>query len=380
MTHPALADRGILFINNFPGPGMGGGEVQVLSIMRGCVEAGMRVHLACVPGSALGVAAAAAGVTVHDVPMSLAKARAATSALRDIAVSQNLEIVQGSGYFTNILARLTAPGTSARVVNLVQTMPGAAAHDGGSRSALTLRRMADRATRRRADFVVAVSSAVARDLASHGYDDGVVRVIPNGIDIDAVVSAADHPPPPGVPPGGPLVVCVARLEPVKGVEDFVRAAALLSHERPDVRFALAGAGSLEGHLRTVAVAQRLTDALTFLGHVSAPPLLRVATLVVLPSRSEGLPIAPMEAMALGRPVVATAVGGTPEVVENGVTGILVPPGDVTALAGAMLALVGDPDRARVLGEAGERRVRERFSGTIMVEAWLTFYDEVLRTA
>ena len=123
-----------------------------------------------------------------------------------------------------------------------------------------------------------------------------------------------------------VVGALARLEKVKGVEFFIRAAASLTDES-SVAFAVAGTGSEESYLRELVVAQGLTDKLTFLGRVdNSAAFLAACDIVVMPSLSEGMPLVPMEAMALGKPVVATSVGGTPEVVLDGETGLLVPAG------------------------------------------------------
>jgi glycosyltransferase involved in cell wall biosynthesis len=103
-------------------------------------------------------------------------------------------------------------------------------------------------------------------------------------------------------------------------------------------------------------------------------LIREARVVALPSRTEGLPIVLLEAMAQARPVVATPVGGTPELVVDGETGVLVPPGDVHALAQALREVLDDDERARRLGESGRRRVEEHFSAERMADAVLKLYE------
>ena len=113
-----------------------------------------------------------------------------------------------------------------------------------------------------------------------------------------------------------------------------------------------------------------------LAHLKAvPALLAGCDVFCLPSFAEGLPLVVLEAMAQERPVVATAVGGTPEAVVNGETGLLVPPGDVGALAAALAALLCDPERARRLGEAGGARVRAVFSADEASRAILGLYDQ-----
>ncbi len=124
----------------------------------------------------------------------------------------------------------------------------------------------------------------------------------------------------------------------------------------------------------------MRDRVLFAGardHV--PSLLAGCDVLALPSYAEGMPLVVLEAMAQSRPVVASAVGGSPEVVVDGVTGLLVPPGDVHALAAALRGLLADPERARRLGEAGRARVEADFSADVMCRRVLRVYDEVTRT-
>jgi glycosyltransferase involved in cell wall biosynthesis len=259
------------------------------------------------------------------------------------------------------------------VINFVGVMPGASIADGGSRLGLTVRRLADRLTASRVDAYVAVASTVAQALIADGAPATRMHTIPNSIDIDALLGLATGPTPP-LPPGRPLVVCAARLEVVKGVEYLVRAAA----DVPQAAFAITGTGPLDEQLRELSVTLGVDERVAFLGRVpEVAPVLAAADIVVLPSLSEGLPTVAVEAMALGKPVVATRVGGTPEAVEDGVTGLLVEPRDPAALAAAIMRLADDPVLARTLGEAGAARARERFSAAAMVDSYAALIAELV---
>jgi glycosyltransferase involved in cell wall biosynthesis len=136
---------------------------------------------------------------------------------------------------------------------------------------------------------------------------------------------------------------------------------------PDVACVLIGEGPLRGALEARARALGVLERCRFTGARSdVADLVAALELVALPSRSEGLPFALLEAMALGRPVVATAVGGCPEVVEEGRTGLLVPAGDPAALAGAISRLLERPEEARAMGARGADRVRAEFTLARMV--------------
>jgi glycosyltransferase involved in cell wall biosynthesis len=224
---------------------------------------------------------------------------------------------------------------------------------------------------RLADRVVAVSRDAAGHLAREGIVDSKLRTIPNGIDLERFSPA-------GPQPGGP-VVTVARLSPEKDVATLVRAAALVREKCPDFRLEIAGEGACLAELRALANHLDLAGQVRFLGRVEdVPALLGRASLFVLPSLTEGISLTLLEAMARGLPVVATQVGGNPEVVAEGETGLLVPPGRPEELASAILHLLASPELSRRMGEAGRRRVRERFDVRGMAAAYDALYREGLR--
>ena len=224
---------------------------------------------------------------------------------------------------------------------------------------------------------VAVSEALAQRLRQvYRLPPGKVRVVHNGLLADRF----DRPPEPGLrswlagQPARPVVLTTARLDEAKGHRFLLEAARLV----PEATFVLAGAGperdALEAQARALGVAERVT----FLGYRSdIPALLASADVFVLPSLAESFGLSVLEAMAANKPVVATSVGGLPEVVEHDVTGLLVPPADPLALAGAIRAVLADPARARRLAAAGHARVRQDFAAHHMVDRITGLYDEVL---
>jgi glycosyltransferase involved in cell wall biosynthesis len=218
---------------------------------------------------------------------------------------------------------------------------------------------------RRMDAVVAVSRA-----ARAGLPAGVsARVLPPSlIDPDRPLpTRAEARRALGLDPACPVVLAVGRLAPVKGLDVLARAAEAL----PEAEVAVIG----EGPERARLAGTRLR----LLGpRADAARLLPAADVVALPSRSEGFPQVPLHAMAAERPVVATRVGGTPEVVEDGGTGLLVPPEDPRALAEALRHLLATPALARRLGAAGrERLLAKGWTATGMVDATRRLYLELL---
>jgi len=210
---------------------------------------------------------------------------------------------------------------------------------------------------------------------------GQIAIIPNGLDVRAFDEAAGrlHAPAP-LGDGGPTtVLTVARMTyPAKGHDDILHAAALV-RRRADVRFVLVGDGPRETALRKLTSELGLEGAVVFLGRRDdVPALLTRAGVVCHPSRMEGLPNAVMEAMAAARPIVATAVGGTPELVQHRRHALLVPPERPEALAAAILELVADPARGARLGAAARARVAESFGVDALVARVDRLYESLLR--
>lgn len=215
-----------------------------------------------------------------------------------------------------------------------------------------------------------------RLVATLGLPGRKLRIVPNGIDPARFTRPADPALRARLDPsqGRPLVFTAARLAPQKGLDLLLEAAALV----PEARFVIAGDGPERGALEARAAALGVAPRLRLLGtRDDVADWLAACDLYVLPSLFEGLPISVLEAMAASKPVVATRIGGTDEAVADGETGILVTPGDASALAGAIRTFISDPERARVAGDAGRRRFEARFTSGAMVAAVTATYQELL---
>jgi glycosyltransferase involved in cell wall biosynthesis len=235
---------------------------------------------------------------------------------------------------------------------------------------------------RRIDAIVAVSPAVARELvATHVASDARVHVIPLGLDLEPFLAGAARPTlrrTLGVPADAPLVGVVGRLVPIKGVDAFIDAAAQIRRSLPAAQFVIVGDGPLRPGLERRAREAGLAGQVHFLGwRRDLEELYPDLDLIMLTSLNEGTPVSIIEAMAAGRAVVATRVGGVVDVVEDGVTGVLVPPRDPGALAVAAVALLSDPERRRRMGEAASRAVFPRYSGGRLVEETDALYRSLL---
>lgn len=211
---------------------------------------------------------------------------------------------------------------------------------------------------RRCRFVVAVSRALADEIARLGVDPARIRVVPNGIDAERfrTTDAATARAGLGLAPAGRLVVCVSRLSPEKGIDLLLDALALV--QSADLRAVVVGDGPERERLLAQRARLGLADRVEFAGrrdHEEIPAWMAAADVVVLSSRTEGYPNVLVEALACGRPVVATRVGGVPDIVTDDTLGIMVDPADPAALArGIERALATRWDAARLAGAAHAR--------------------------
>jgi glycosyltransferase involved in cell wall biosynthesis len=240
----------------------------------------------------------------------------------------------------------------------------------------------DRAMSRLVDRVIAVSDAARTFLVDRkGYAASKVVVVPNGRDLTAFTPGAHREAVRkelGLDAAVPVAGVIGRLEMQKGHRYLLDAwPAVLAH-LPDARLVLAGDGSLRAALLEHARALGIADRVLFLGfRADVPRILDALDVVALPSLYEGMPLTAIEASAMARPVVATAVDGTVEVVRDGLTGRLVPAADPAALAQALTGVLGDRHAAARMGEAGRAWARERFDLARQVEATADVYRSAL---
>jgi glycosyltransferase involved in cell wall biosynthesis len=234
--------------------------------------------------------------------------------------------------------------------------------------------IADRAVAALADVHIAISRGLAHYLEDvEGFDGESFEIVHYGIDPDGAA--------PAYPDGPPRLLCVGRLIPIKGHIVLLRAFAAARRELPELRLEIAGRGPLEPALKALARELGVADAVGFLGHVS--PIQRAierASIVVVPSMGEGFGMVALEAMERARPVIAAAIGGLGELVRDGDTGLLVPPGEAEPLTEAILRLARDPALARAMGEAGRRRAVSRFLQTFCTDRTALLYEGALARA
>jgi glycosyltransferase involved in cell wall biosynthesis len=232
------------------------------------------------------------------------------------------------------------------------------------------------------DRLVAVSQAICRKLEWEGRTGIPIELIYNGVDLqryDHQEPCCTLPEEYGMEPGSQIVGVVARLEPEKGHPTLLEAWPAVLRAVPDAYLLIVGEGSRRDSLEAQARELRIAHRVVFTGRRDDVPAVTAALdVAVLPSYREAQGLTILEAMALSRPVVASNVGGIPEMVEDGITGLLVPPRDAEALTAAIVRLLTDHSLADMLGRAGHDLVHDRFCIELMVSSVQSIYDEGAR--
>lgn len=366
------APRPVLVLSNH-GEIVGGGEVSLLTLLKGLDRARWGPVVVVPEEGAVAAGCRALGLPTRVVPLWTLR-RPGPAVLRSVAALRRLiretdaRLLHANGSRAMVYAGLAGRLEGRPVIWHLRIIEPDPALD------WLLARLATR--------VIATSEAVRARLARWPWAHRRCAVVPNGLDLQAFVPLKDPEAVRealGLGPAVRVIGTVGRLVTFKGHRYLLEAFARLRERHPDLYLLAVGDGperpALERQARELGVAA----AVRFTGHrEDVADLLTALEVFVLPSLAEHFGRVLLEAMAMERPVVATAAGGVPEVVEANVTGLLVPPGEPTALADAMATLLADPGRARAMGQAGRRRVEEHFSLRRHAEAVEAVFDELLR--
>ncbi len=367
----------LTFLSNFL---IGGTERQVVNLVQNHDRGRFEVHLGCfrrdgplfqeVDNS--DVALSAYPITTLPSLQTLFQQARLARYLR----ANRIRVVHSFGFYANVFAIPAARLAGVDVV--VASIRDTGDHLTGTQKVL------QRWVCRAADHVLVNAQAVQDVLVRQGYDKTRITIIRNGIDVarfNNLRASGSVRATFGLKATAPLVAVFARLNRLKGLEFFLEAAALLKGRFEEVMFLIVGDSismSYRDELEKKAQALGLGERVVFAGFRSdVPELLAEVSVSVLPSLAEGLSNVVLEAMAAGVPVVATAVGGTSELIEDGVSGVLVPPRDAPALAQAIGALLADPQRRALIGGAGRKRAREQFSLQASVDQTERLYERLL---
>lgn len=362
-------------------PSLGGGQTALLLLAGNLDRSRFEVAISSGGEGPLAEEARQKGITY--IPVSLGK-RLSLGPLKEITAvlrEQKIDILHTHGGIAGLYGRSAAfrAGTPA----VVHTLHGI--HYLHYRNPF-LRRLyvlLERRYSRSTDRLILVCQSDLRQARKHRLaPEGKMTVILNGTDVRPELGADDisrRKNELGWPPGRRVVGTVARLHRQKGVASLLRAAPRILSAFPEARTVVVGDGPQGGSLRREAQRLGLEGRFLFLGErKDAKALMALFDIFVLPSLWEGLPFVLVEAAALGKPVVATAVDGVPEILEDGKTGLLVRPGNPTALAEAVIRLLKDKEEARRLGETARKLVPPRFPLRRMVDQTQNLYLDVLR--
>jgi len=341
----------------------GGTERQMTELVRRLDPARWQVHLVCFKAAGPWFHRAAERVSsVAEFPVTSFMQPGVARHVRDFARwcrVRKIAVVQSSEIYSNIFA---LPGAALGGV-AVRIGSRRGLNSDRTRGQVALQRLAYRC----ATKVIANSRASAEQLRAEGVPQRKIAIVQNGLDFTAY---APRTPRPSVR----NIVVVGNLRWLKGHDVLIDAAVEILRRAPDARFELIGEGPERQALTALAANRGIAHAIRFAGHSDdVPGRLADADLFVLPSRTESFPNAILEAMAAGLPVVASAVGGILELIEDGRTGWLVPPGDAPALASRVLHAMAEPEAAATIGEAARADALARFSFDRMVAGFDDIY-------
>jgi glycosyltransferase involved in cell wall biosynthesis len=268
---------------------------------------------------------------------------------------ERVDILHAHKFGSNVWAAALRPLTSTPVV---------LAHEHTwSFEGQPIRKFLDRALiARQVDRIITVSRADRHRMADvEGIDPAKLLFVPNGIPAPEAGTGVDLRPELGVSPEAPVVGTVCALRPQKALDVLVRAAAHLRASVPNVRVLIVGDGEERGRIESLVAELGLEDTVSLLGRRDdVPDVLRAFDVAACSSDFEGTPLSILEYMEAALPVVATRVGGVPDLIEDGVNGRLVEPQDPERLAAGIASLLGDPELARQMGQRGQARRRSEF--------------------
>jgi glycosyltransferase involved in cell wall biosynthesis/peptidoglycan/xylan/chitin deacetylase (PgdA/CDA1 family) len=355
VEQPDRNGHGLRILALSPSLEHGGSERVAIALAAGLEARGHTVLLAYGAARDLAPAAEAAGVEtayVTPTPLSRSTLPAWSRSLRAVVRSFAPDVIHAHSVTAALAARLAAPRTPVAV-----TIHGIAGENERT-AALSLRL---------AGVTVSAVSERSADGINRQPLGPVVTVLPNGVDLERLADDAAAPVD-AARAGDPAVVCVARLVPEKGVDVAVAAFPAVLAAEPGARLTLIGGGPEAPAIAAQVDALGIGAAVRMLGAVAnAAPYVAAADVVVLPSRREGLPMIALEALGLARAVVATAVGGTPSVVDDPGTGWLVPADDPARLAAAIVTAAAEPQERARRGQAGRDLVRARYAAAASLD-------------
>lgn len=344
-----------------------GGEQQLVYLVEGLKARGHNNFVACQPNNILAEKLAPRGITVITLPMRGEWDLFAAVRLAKIIKRHNIQIIHLHTAHAHTLGALAArvnPGCKVVVSRRV---------DFHIHSSIKYKVGIDR--------IIAVSEGIKRVLVKDGVPAGKISVIYDGVDLSKFnnLRSGDYLYQEfSLKKGSPIIGIVAALAPHKHHQNFLAAAKIVKEKFPAAHFLIVGEGELKKELKELCHKLELNNEVIFCGfREDVPELISILDIFVLSSCLEGMGSSLLEAMALAKPIVATNTGGIPEVVKDGLNGLLVPPRDSESLAQAIIELLKDEEKRREMGLEGRDMIRN-FSTAQMVEGTLEVYEEVVK--
>jgi glycosyltransferase involved in cell wall biosynthesis len=345
-----------------------GAQRQCVELAIGLAASGWRVDVATVePGGALAGEIAAAGLPLNVCARRWRWDLSPARSIADLIRRGSHDVAHSFLFLPNFYARLA--GLMHRPPVLVSSLRSTGIEG-------RLRYLAEVLMAPLCDVIIANSDAGKADLVTRGVSPRRVVVVRNGLDLARFAAA---PPPGPAADGSRLIGMVAQMESRKDHAGLVEAFGTVLRRYPRARLILAGDGSLRPAIEERVHRLGLENQVAFPGTVERPETVHASLEIYVQASAseEGTSNSILEAMASGRPVVATDIGGNREVVRHGETGLIVPPRDPGALAAALAGLLDEPRRARRMGAAGAALARARFSRDAMVRATVDVYSTLL---
>ncbi len=356
--------------------GMYGAEAVILNLSHTLNESAHTSVLGVFSNSAnpnqqLYEAAVKKDIDSHLIPCEGQIDRAMLDRIRDLATRTNVDVVHAHGYKADIYAWFALRNSH---IPLVSTCHGWI----DLNVLVTLYGMADRRVLRGFAAVVAVSDDVKKRLLNGGVNEKIIHLVRNGIDLRPFDKAIPSLRKDSDQENRPMVGFIGRLSMEKGADIFLEAAARILVELPSTKFVVVGEGPDRDKLESLIDQLKIRGSVSMLGRRNDMPSVYASLdIMVSTSRQEGLPIAILEGMASGLPIVATAVGEVPTLISTGYTGMLVPPQKVDSIATAIMALLRSPEERRRLGAAARTRIKNEFSADRMTADYLRVYNEAI---
>ncbi len=356
----------------------GGAEQHLITLLRHVNPAEFELHAACFFSGPLAPLVVNEGFPAYVFPMQSKFDLSPVNEMASLIRREGFSIVHTHGVRANLVGRLAA--RRARVSRVVTTVHSVLDFDYPRYLDRLVNRMCENLTRRFTSRFIAVSEMLREQLTREGIPRDRITTIYNGLELgqyNPLASGQGVREELGLNPEQTVAGIIARLHPVKGHDTLLKAMAEVVPDFPDLVLLVVGSGTERQRLERVTEGLGLKDRVIFTGFRSdIPEVIAALDFLVLPSLSEGLGLIVMEAMAMQKPVLATRVGGIPEVVTPGRDGLLVPPGDPEALARGIRTLAGDRELASRLAAAARKTIETKFSAEKMGAETAALYQEM----